>query len=398
MLAQTEQDTSRMRPWLILGAMALARIGFGYQFQTVATMGPDLVPLFHLTYTALGSMIGAFMFLGVFAALPMGMLGRRFGDRPVLAGGLALMVIGAIIDASATSPSGIALGRMAAGVGAVAMIVLQGKIIADWFTGRLFMIGISVSVCAYPIGVGLAQLVLPPVTHAFGWQAAFLTDAVLPAAALTLFLASYRTPPHFVAPPRGFSLPSPRECLLLMIAGLIWTAYTSGYSGYMSYVPSTLAGRGDSLAMIGLVMVIATWGNVPATLWGGDLAARFGGLRIFLIGTVALVIGMAGTALTGGVLWWAFIVGVVGSIQPGVIMAVGTLSARPENRAVGMGIFYSLYYLGGAAGPAFCGWTADQLGGPEGGVLAAAAISAVTVPLFLLHRSLARHETMLARA
>jgi predicted MFS family arabinose efflux permease len=198
--------------------------------------------------------------------------------------------------------------------------------------------------------------------------------------------------------PRHFALPSRRECLLLIIAGLIWTSYTSGYSGYTSYVPSALAGRGESPAMIGLVLVIATWGNVPATLWGGDLAARFGGLPIFLIGTGAIVIGMAGTALSGGAVWWAILVGVIGSIHPGVIMAVGTLSARPEHRAVGMGLFYSLYYLGGSFGPALCGFTADRMGSPAGGVLAAAAISAFTVPMFLLHRSRARHEIMLARA
>ena len=336
-----------MRPWLILSALAFARIGFGYQFQSVATMGPDLVPLFQLSYTALGTLIGAYMLPGAFVALPLGLLGGRFGDRPVLASGLGLMVLGAVIDAMAAGPSGIALGRAVAGVGAVAMIVLQGKVIADWLTGRRFMIGISVSVCAFPIGVGLAQLVLRPVSQVFGWQAAFLTEAVAPAAALLLFLSSYRAPPHVAARPRGFSLPAARECLLLGIGGLIWTAYTTGYSGYRSYVPSTLAGRGDSLAMIGLVMVLATWGNVPATLWGGDLAARFGALRIFLIGTTALVIGMIGTALTGGPVWWAFLVGVLGSIHPGVIMAVGTLSARPENRAVGMGLFYSLSLLSG---------------------------------------------------
>ena len=387
-----------MRPWLILGAMALARIGFGYQFQTIATLGPDLVPLFRLTYTELGALIGAYMLMGLFVALPLGVLGRRFGDRPVLASGLALMMIGAAFDASAAGPSGIALGRTIGGVGAVAMIVLQAKIIADFFTGRRFMIGMSVSACAFPVGVGLAQIVLPPVSHAFGWQAALLTEAVPPALALALFLSSYRQPQAVASQPRGFSWPSRRECLLLIIGGSIWTAYTSGYSGYTSYVPSTLAGRGESLAMIGLVLVIATWGNVPATMLGGGLAARFGGLRIFLVANAALVIGMAGTALTGGAVFWAFLVGVVGSIHPGVIMVVGTLSARQENRAVGMGLFYSVYYLGGTISPALCGYTADRMGGPAGGVLAAAFLSAITVPLFLLHRKLARHETMLARA
>ena len=387
-----------MRPWAILGAMALARISFGYQFQSVATLGPDLVPLFHMTYTAFGSLIGAYMVMGVFVALPLGGLGRRYGDRPVLAGGLALMIVGAGFDATASGPSGIALGRGIGGVGAVAMIVLQGKIIADFFIGKRFMVGISVSACAFPIGVGLAQIVLPPVSRAFGWQLALSTEAVTPAVALLLFLTSYRQPHAVAAQGRGFAWPSGHECLLVVIAGSIWTAYTAGYSGYTSYLPTTLSSRGFSLGMIGLVLVIATWGNVPATMFGGGLAARFGGLRIFLLGNLALVVGMAGTALTGGPLYWAVLVGVIGSLHPGVIMAVGTLSARAENRAVAMGLFYTVYYLGGTIGPALCGFTADRLGDPAGGVLAAAAISAIPLPMFLLHRKLARHETMLARA
>ena len=149
--------------------------------------------------------------------------------------------------------------------------------------------------------------------------------------------------------------------------------------------------------MIGLVLVIATWGNVPSTMLGGGLAARLGGLRIFLIANAALVIGMTGTALTGGAVGWALMIGVLGSIHPGVIMTIGTLSARPENRAVGMGLFYTVYYIFGTVSPALCGYAADFLGNPAGGVLAGAVMSAITVPLFLLHRKLARHETMLVR-
>ena len=52
------------RPALILAAVALARIGFGYQYQTVASLGPDLMRLFQFDYTTLGTLIGAFMMLG----------------------------------------------------------------------------------------------------------------------------------------------------------------------------------------------------------------------------------------------------------------------------------------------------------------------------------------------
>jgi predicted MFS family arabinose efflux permease len=377
--------------------MALARIGFGYQFQSVATIGPDLIPLFRLSYAEFGSLIGAYMIMGAFTALPLGFLGRRFGDRPVLASGLVLMVTGAMMDAAANGPSGIAIGRTIGGVGAVAMIVLQGKIIADFFTGTRFMLGMSVSACAFPVGVGSAQIVLPPMSSAFGLHVALLTEAVAPALALILFLVSYRRPQAVASQSRGLSWPSRRECLLLIIAGAIWTAYTSGYSGYTAYVPSTLAARGESMTTIELVLVIATWGNVPATMLGGGLAAKLGGLRIFLIANAALFVGMAGTALTGGAIGWAFLVGILGSIHPGLIMVVGTLSARPENRAVGMGLFYTVYYAGGTISPVLCGYAADLWGGPSGGVLTAAVLSAVTVPLYGLHRKLGRHESMLAR-
>jgi MFS family permease len=387
-----------VRPWLILAALALARVGFGYQFQTVPTLGPDLMRVFDLDYTTLGALIGAFMLLGAFAALPLGLLGRRFGDRRVLGTGLGLMVIGPLISAASAGPAGIGVGRSIAGLGAVAMIVLQNKIIADWFHGRHFMPAISVSVASYPIGVGLAQLILPPLVQSYGWPAAFISDAVALTAPAALFLGSYRPAPHVAPVSRSFSFPGGRECLLLVIAGLIWSAYTAGYSGYTSYVPSVMAVRGNSLMLTGLVLTIATWGNVPATMIGGGLAARFGAFRIFLLGTLALVVGIAGAALLDWPVSTAVLVGIVGSFHPGVIMAVGTLSARAENRAVGMGLFYSIYYVGGTVVPALCGSAADLYGGPEGALLAAAAVSALAIPMYLLHRRLAVHAVMLAKA
>jgi predicted MFS family arabinose efflux permease len=123
-----------VRPWFILAAVAFARIGFGYQYQTVASLGPDLTRLFQFDYTTLGTLIGAFMMLGAFVALPVGLLARKLGDRLVLSGGLALMVLGPVVSAPANAPTGIGVGRGAAGVGvgAAAVIVLQSKVVADW--------------------------------------------------------------------------------------------------------------------------------------------------------------------------------------------------------------------------------------------------------------------------
>ena len=130
------QQQWTLRPVAILAAISLARLGFGYQFQTVGSLGPTLIPLFGMDYTTFGKLIGAFMLVGTFAALPLGLAGGRFGDRMILAGGLALMVAGAVVSAlgGEVAPgralTSIALGRALCGVGGVAMVVIQGKVLA----------------------------------------------------------------------------------------------------------------------------------------------------------------------------------------------------------------------------------------------------------------------------
>lgn len=376
----------------------MARIAFGFQFQAVASLGPTLISRFHMDYAGLGTLIGVYMLPGVFTALPMGLLGRRFGDRVILGGGLLLMAVGGAISAVSPSFEAIAVGRVVAGVGAVAMSVLQSKVIADWFSGPRFMLGLSISVGSYPIGVGLSQIAVPLLAGQFGLAAPFLAGAAAMAASATLFLGSYRPAPHARPVPRDFSFPSGRECLLLIIGGLIWTSYTGGYAGYLAYLPSLMQEQGHGLAVIALVGALATWGNAPSTLVGGGLAARFGTWRVFLAGTCCLFAGVLGVGLADWPVLFALLIGFPGSMQSGVIMAVGTLSARTENRAAGMGLFYTVYYLGGSAVPAMCGRAADLYGGAQGAMFAAALVVVVALPMYLLHRRLASHETMLARA
>ena len=386
------------RPWVILTALLLARVGFGYEYQTVASLGPGLIARLHLTYAGFGSLIGAYMLSGAFVALPLGLLGRRFGDRLVLGSGLALMAAGQMICALAPSAEAIAAGRIVSGVGAVAMMVLQSKVIADWFAGPRFMLAISLSSAAYPVGVGLSQIVQPLLARHFGWGAAFASGAVEAALALLLFLASYRPAPGTTRAPRGFALPSRQEAGLSAVAGLIWTAYTACYAGFLSYAPTLMTARGQGLALIGLVVALATWGNVLATPLGGALAGRWGAGRVFATGAVAMVLGTAAMGGSNLPLLWGALVGLPGSLHAGIIIALGTLSARAENRPAAMGIFFTIYYAGGALAPALCGIAADAYGGAGGAMFAAAAIGAIALPAYLLHRAMGGREALLANA
>ena len=82
--------------WWCLGALTLARTGMGFQFQSVAAVGPLISESLGLDKAQLGWMIGIYLLPGVALALPGGLLGRRFGDKRLVLVGLALMGIGGI--------------------------------------------------------------------------------------------------------------------------------------------------------------------------------------------------------------------------------------------------------------------------------------------------------------
>ena len=63
----------------MLGALFLARVSLGFQFQTVASVAPLLVIDMGLNFTEVGTLIGFFSALGFFIALAAGIAGKRFG-------------------------------------------------------------------------------------------------------------------------------------------------------------------------------------------------------------------------------------------------------------------------------------------------------------------------------
>ncbi len=381
------------RQWVFVAAVALGRVAFGYQFQTMASLGPELRAVFGLDYAALGSLVGVYMAPGILVALPGGLLGRQYGERPVVGAGLALMAAGGLVSALAAGPPGIGAGRVLAGAGAVLLVVMQGKMVSDRFAGREFLVVMGLLVGAFPVGVGLVGLSLGPLVRGVGWPGMFFAGAGIATAALLLFWPnSLRAPPASVAR-SGWTLPSQRECRLVMVAGLVWTAYNAGYYGFLSYLPSVLAVRQHPASVTAFVLTVATWSNLPATVVGGSLAGRFGNTPVFLAGTVAGVVAVAGPAFVDWPLLWGVLFGTVASLHAGVIVAVGTLSARPENRAVGMGLFYTVYYVGGTLLPALCGRAADLAGDPAGALLAAASVAALAAPLYALHGWLARRPS-----
>jgi MFS family permease len=70
--------------------------------------------------------------------------------------------------------------------------------------------------------------------------------------------------------------------------------------------------------------------------------------------------------------------GLIGAAPAGVIMALTSEAIRPANRAFGMGLFFSSYFLLVAPAPVIAGWLVDQNSSNWPALLFAAGLFAAT--------------------
>ena len=116
----------------------------------------------------------------------------------------------------------------------------------------------------------------------------------------------------------------------------------------------------------------------------GQFVDRFGRrdmvLTVCMTGAV-LALWMLG--LPGGGIAASLLFGLVGMSPAGVIMSLAGLALRPDVRAFGMGVFFTIYYAIMLATPPIAGAILDATGRPQGPLLLATALFASVVPLAL---------------
>ena len=333
--------------WLILAVLFLARTTMGFQFQSVATLSYSLVAQFDATYTQLGLLISCYLLPGIVVAYPGGSLGKRFGDKQIAILGLTLMVVGGLIDGTSLNYATFFGGRLIAGTGAVLLNVLLLKMATDWFLGREIGTALALLVSSWPIGIGIALIVLPWIAITFSVLSAFLSTAAAAAAVLVLVAAIYR-PPEKVAEPEGgpSSRLSWREKGLVSLAGAVWALFNVGCIIVLSFTPSLLSAQGVSVRDAGIATSLASWTLISTMILGGILLDRIGhATALMTISLAVLGLSMMLLPSASSLALLAFI-GAIAGLPCAAMLVLPTEVLRPRSRAPGMGIFYTWYYVG----------------------------------------------------
>ncbi len=390
------------RAWLALGILFVARLGLGYQFQSAGSLSPFLIERFGIAYTEIGDLVGLYMFTGIALALPMGYLGRRFGDKQVILSGLALMVLGGWLQGIAGDYAMLFAGRLLCGAGSVGLFVLSTKLVADWFHAGRLVVAMSGFILGWPIGIAAGAAGQGVLAEWTSVGFVFHSTAVIAFATFLLFLFMPTAPQTAHQPTTDSALGSRlagRELWLVILIGLAWMFLNSAYGIVLGFGPTYLLAAGRGLVEAGLIVSAVSWVFMFGLPLGGYLGgrsagARFGADRVMLAGLVACTACVAAIPFTGldYLTFGGF--GFAMAVSAPIIAALPGQVLRPESRGLGFGIYYLCYYVGNAAFPALAGRLRDATAQPAApitfSVLLMAASLACVVLFHAERRRLAR--------
>ena len=375
--------------WTALVVLTLARTAMGFQFQSVGAVSPLLVERLHISNADLGWLIGLFSLPGIVLALPGGLLGDRFGDRRVVLSGLTLMTVGSAVMGVAESYSIVVVGRVISAAGAIVLNVLLTKMLADWFTGGEIVWALAILINAWPVGLGIALFTLPSIAAVWGLPGAFHVAAATAAAGAVGIACLYDSPPRTSRSPTapGLAALSRREIWLVIVAALPWMIFNVGFAVTLGFVPSLLVRTGLSMQEAGLLLGVTNLLFIVSVLAGGAAAQWLArpGVVVFA-GLLSYAVGLA--LLPYAPPWPTLLaVGLLGGLPAGTLVSAPTGSLRAESRGAGMGLFYTVYYIGMTLLPPVAGRLQDALGGSAAVYFGVAAIGA-TLPLYVAFRAM----------
>src|SRR3954454_23271331 len=151
--------------WRMLLLLFVARTALGLQFQTIGSTAPFLRDALGIGFAEIGTLIGCYMLPGVVLSLPGGLLVRRFGDRRLCCGGLALMALGGVLVGVSHDFALALLGRLVSGTGSVFLGLSVTKMTTDWFSGREMVTAMGILVTSWPLGIALGLVAFVPLAQ-----------------------------------------------------------------------------------------------------------------------------------------------------------------------------------------------------------------------------------------
>ena len=305
----TEIERVPAAAWRMLALGVAAQTSGTFLVSTPAF----LIPLLHLQWgipLAQAGLLAAAPTLGMVLTLVVwGALADRFGERWVIAGGLALTALLALAAAPVQGLVGLGVLLMLGGAASSSTNAASGRIVVGWFPRPRRGLAMGIRQMSQPLGVALAAVIVPPLAANFGIGApllvAGLTTAIL-AAACAIGITNPPRPTN-TAPATataGTVTPYAQSSFLLRIhlvsILLVVPQFTLSTFGLVWFISALHWNAVAAGSVIALSQFVGAIGRIVVGSISDRLDSRVGVLRWVAISGVAVMLLLAAA---GGLQW-----------------------------------------------------------------------------------------------
>lgn len=370
--------------WFFLAVLFAIRTTVGFQFQSVASVSGPLSDDLGLNHSQIGTLIGLAMLPGVVLAFPVGLMINRYDNKRFLGAGLALLVVGSVLMALASSFPAAIVARTVVGIGSVMMIVTITKVAADKFDGKEIKTAMAIMLSSWPFGIAIGLVSQDAIASATSWQTVMFISSGANAVALVSLIFLIRPTPSIADTSsvvlRRFTIPA-RELLMICLVGLAWGMFNTGFAIHFSFTPDLLSEDGWSTTEAAALISVGVWITMVSIPLGGYVVERVGhsgGIVVISTLLTAAAVGLFPFVSIPLALSVAF--GLALGPPPGPIIALTSEAVSAENRGIGLGVFYTWFYALMAIGPIVAGFSRDISDSAETPVIIAALAIVLVVP------------------
>jgi sugar phosphate permease len=352
---------------VILAAGTLAQASFTTVSVGLPALAPALRDAYRLSLGEIGVVLGAVGIGMLLTLLPWGYVADRFGERSVIAVGLAAAG-GALVFAGETQTyAGLVVWLIVAGAFGASVNAASGRVVMGWFGEHERGLALGIRQTAIPIGGGVAALALPWIADARSTRVAFFVLAAGCALGAIVAAAFVREPPVHPAAELSADVRGPiRDPRMWLLAGgsslyLFAQMALTSFCVLFLHEHRGMSSR-SAAAVLAAINLLGIATRIGAGRWSDHVRARLAPLR--LLGAVLTVTMALVTVLVDAPLWILVpaivVAGVVSISWNGLSFTAAAETAGLARSGAALGFQQTLLGVVGAAFPPAFAWVVDS--------------------------------------
>jgi len=370
--------------WVMLGLFWLIYFSFGMIRSSIYPLITPIAQDLELTNTQIGSILGIFLLLYVFLALPIGLVIDRIGIRKSLLAGISVLSLSGILRAYASSYETLLLSVGLMGLVGPTVSVGVPKAVASWFQGEERGTATGIYGTGMFIGTATATAITTSIILPYlgSWRSTLGIYGVfgLLVTIIWILLGKESDPTQSSGSFSGMV-----QALKRIIKNReIWLVTALGFSlmlssyGLGSWLPKLLELKDVEFALAGVLASIHSWfgliGGPGLPILARKISRKYAiilsiviqGITIYLIGTNVGIILILSLILYG-----IFSAGMFPLL---FVTMMEVPEVGSEFMGVASGLWFSVGAVGGFIGPYLVGYLLDVTGSTYWGIVALAVI------------------------